>query len=144
MATTDHITTAHQLLDVSLGQPCELVRGHLVMMSPSGFEHGRVVAHITRLLGDFVVRKRLGVLTGAESGFQLARDPDTVRAPDVGFVRKDRVPRTPIPGFFPGAPDLAVEVLSPNDRPRDVQAKVGDWLNAGCRQIWVVDPQART
>ena len=114
------------------------------MMSPTGFEHGVIVAHITRLLGDFVVRADLGVLTGAETGFQISSGPDTVRAPDVGFVRKDRVPPTPTPGYFPGAPDLAVEVLSPSDRASEVQKKVQDWIASGCRMVWVVDPATRT
>ena len=114
------------------------------MMTPAGFEHGRIVANITAPLTGFVRQKRLGVVTGSETGFQISHDPDTVRAPDVGVVRAERVPPTPTAGFFQGPPDLAVEVLSPNDRASDVLAKVHDWLAAGCRAVWVVDPAART
>jgi Uma2 family endonuclease len=83
-------------------------------------------------------------LTAAETGFQIARDPDTVRAPDVGFVLSEREPGEPVKGYFPGPPDLAVEVLSPDDRASEVLAKVRDWLAAGCRRVWVVDPRTRT
>ena len=144
MATTHQITTAEQLLQApDLGR-CELLRGELVMMSPAGFEHGRIIGNITGPLATYVRQKKLGVVAGAETGFQIARDPDTVRAPDVAFVRAGRVPPTPTPGFFQGAPDLAVEVLSPTDRAGDLLAKVHEWLAAGCRAVWVIDPGART
>jgi Uma2 family endonuclease len=114
------------------------------MMSPAGFEHGRIVGRIHNRLGPFVESRGLGVATGADTGFYIQRDPDTVRAPDVGFVRADRVPRAPASGFFEGVPDLAVEVLSPGDRAGEVLAKVQDWLDAGCMAVWVVDPATRT
>lgn len=114
------------------------------MMSPAGFEHGRLVANVTAPFTSFVRENKLGVVTGAETGFWIGRDPDTVRAPDVGFVRDERVPAAPTKGFFEGPPDLAVEVLSPDDRASRVLAKVHDWLAAGCRAVWVVDPEART
>ena len=144
MATTRQITTAEQLLEApGLGR-CELLRGELVMMTPAGFEHGRIAMRIGELLAGFVRQRGLGTVTGAEAGFQIAQDPDTVRAPDVAFVRAERVPPTPTMGFFQGAPDLAVEVLSPNDRASEVLAKVQDWLRAGCGAVWVVDPATRT
>ncbi len=114
------------------------------MMSPAGFEHGRIIMRVGVPLGSFVEQHSLGLLTGAETGFQIARDPDTVRAPDVGFVLSERDPGEPVKGYFQGAPDLAVEVLSPDDRASEVLAKVRDWLQAGCRRVWVVDPRART
>ena len=114
------------------------------MMSPAGFEHGRLVSRITARLEDFVEQRGLGVVTGAETGFHIRHHPDTVRAPDVAFVRASRITRTPILGFFDGPPDLAVEVLSPDDRAREVLAKVHDWLDAGCLTVWVVDPSAST
>jgi len=114
------------------------------MMAPAGFEHGRIVSRINARLQGFVERHNLGVVTGAETGFQIESDPDTVRAPDVGFVRAERLPPTSPTGFFPGAPDLAVEVLSPYDRATDVTARVQDWLAVGCCLVWVVDPSTRT
>jgi Uma2 family endonuclease len=144
MATIPAITTAQQLLEApGLGR-CELIRGKLIMMTPAGFRHGRIVSTVNLLLGSFVREHGLGTVTGAETGFQIARDPDTVRAPDVGFIRADRIPETEPVGFFPGAPDLAVEVLSPSDRASEVLAKVEDWLDAGAHSVWVVDPDTRT
>jgi Uma2 family endonuclease len=94
-------------------------------------------------LGEYVEPRKLGTILAAETGFLLSRDPDTVRAPDVAFVRAEREPG-PIRGYFPGAPDLAVEVLSPEDRPGPVAEKVAEWLAAGALEVWVVDPRERT
>lgn len=144
MSIARSITTADELLRLpDLGR-CELVRGRLVMMAPAGFRHGRVAASLTAALEDFVSERGLGVVTAAETGFQIERDPDTVRAPDVAFLRRERVPPEEPAGFFPGAPDLAVEVLSPDDRASEVNGKVQQWLEAGCGAVWVVDPQTRT
>ena len=114
------------------------------MMTPAGFRHGRIACAVAAVLRDFVQERGLGVVLSAEPGFQIAHDPDTVRAPDVAYVAKERIPETEPVGFFPGAPDLAVEVLSPNDPAGDVLAKVQDWLDAGCRAVWVVDPKTRS
>ena len=114
------------------------------MMTPAGFEHGRIVIEISLPLAAFIKERGLGVVTGAETGFMIAHDPDTVRAPDVAFVRAERVPVSPLPGFFQGPPDLAVEVLSPSDRASEMLAKVRDWLEAGCLAVWLVDPATQT
>jgi Uma2 family endonuclease len=140
MATVNAITTAEQLYAATDLGRCELVRGELIMMSPAGFEHGRITMDIALRLAEFVHRNALGVVLAAETGFVLRRDPDTVRAPDVAFVRAERLGERSPKGFFPGPPDLAVEVLSPDDRPGRCSAKVRDWLDAGCREVWVVDP----
>jgi len=144
MATTEHITTAEQLLYApGLGR-CELLRGELVMMSPSGSEHGSVVVNVTAPLAVFVKENRLGKVFGAETGFQIGHDPDTVRAPDVAFVHAERIGERLSKGFFQGPPDLAVEVVSPHDRAAEVLAKTQEWLDAGCRRVWVIDPQTHT
>ncbi len=144
MAAALSITTADELLAAGDIGPCELVRGALVMMSPAGFEHGRVTMRVSLLLGRFVAERDLGEATAAETGFLIARDPDTVRAPDVAFVRKERLRDAPIRGYFEGAPDLAVEVLSPEDRPDRTLAKIRTWLDAGTVEVWVIDPEDRT
>jgi Uma2 family endonuclease len=136
--------TAEDLLRLNIqDKRSELVRGRLVVREPAGLAHGIVAARIGRRVADFVDGANLGVVVAAETGFTLARDPDTVRAPDVGFIRADRVP-DPVPrGYASIAPDFVVEVLSPDDRPGEVLAKVADWLRAGTWLIWVVDPIRR-
>ena len=136
--------TADELLHTSLpDKRVELVRGVLVVREPTGFRHGAVSAALTGLLREHVMAHRLGLVVAAETGFQLASDPDTVRAPDVAFVRRERLPEPEPVGYAPLAPDLVVEVLSPGDRPGETLAKVADWLNAGTRLVWVVDPTRR-
>lgn len=141
--------TAEDLIAAGELGPCELVQGLLVMMSPAGFEHGVVTQRIASFLHTHVTARRLGAVTAAETGFLLARAPDTVRAADVAFVAESRLPRGRTVGYFEGAPDLAVEVLSPGDVLDDAararaSAKVAGWLAAGCREVWVVDPGGRT
>jgi Uma2 family endonuclease len=137
------VTTADELLRMGDIGRCELLRGKLVMMNPTGHEHGRVTLNLGAPIRNHVLAHGLGKAYAAETGFLLSREPDTVRAPDVGFVRAGREAPTSR-GFFPGAPDLAVEVLSPDDRPRYVREKVAEWLAAGTRAVWVVDPRRRT
>lgn len=136
------ITTAEQLLRAGDIGRCELVRGKLVMMVPAGGEHGDIAYELGYRLGEYVRPRKLGKILAAETGFLISRRPDTVRAPDVAFVRAGRL--TISRGYIPGAPDLAVEVLSPDDRPGYVREKVAEWLEAGTRAVWVVDPRART
>ncbi len=143
MSVINQITTAEQLLEANLPR-CELIEGELIAMSPAGFDHGRFALRIGAALDNFVTPRELGVVVSAEAGFQIAHDPDTVRAPDVAFVRAERVPAGGVKGFFQGPPDIAVEVLSPGDRASEVLAKAQGWLQAGCRIVWVVDPETRT
>lgn len=124
---------------------CELVAGEIVREPAPGEEHGWVAGSLLALLGRFVREHRLGRLYAAETGFVVARDPDTVRAPDAAFVSAERLATTPRRGpYFEGAPDLAVEVLSPGNAPRAMAAKVRDYLSAGARAVWVVDPGPQT
>jgi Uma2 family endonuclease len=136
--------TAEDLLRLNIqDKRSELVRGQLVVREPAGLAHGVVASRIGERVAGFVRVHALGLVVAAETGFMLALDPDTVRAPDVGFIRRDRVP-DPLPrGYASIAPDLVVEVLSPDDRPGEVLAKVADWLRAGTRLVWVVDPIRR-
>jgi Uma2 family endonuclease len=144
MAAVDSITTAEQLFHMPELGRCELVRGELIMMSPAGSQHGAIAAELGGILRDFVKPRALGIVLGAETGFRIATNPDTVRAPDAAFVRAERVGAKLPQGFFPGAPDLAAEVISPDDRAGEVLAKVQDWLAAGCVAVWVVDPRTQT
>lgn len=124
----------------------ELVDGILHEMEPPGAEHGIVALRIGRLLANHVIDGDLGFAFASETGFKLRSDPDTVRAPDASFVSRERadalgrIPR----GYWPGPPDLAFEVVSPNDRRTKVEAKALDWLAAGTAAVVVVDPALRT
>ena len=144
MSSPPALMTAEELLRTGIsGKRTELVRGVLVVREPPGWLHGRVAMELARQIANHVAAHRLGAVLTAETGFTLARRPDTVRAPDVAFVRGERVPDPEPRGFAELAPDLAVEVLSPGDRPGEVLAKVADWLTAGTRLVWVVDPERR-
>ncbi len=135
------LVTAGELLQIDApGKRTELVRGRLRVSEPPGSRHGAVSLELAALLANHVKAQGLGRVFAAETGFQLARDPDTVRAADVAFVSTDRLP-SPLPaGYASLAPDLAVEVLSPGERPAAVLSKVADWLDAGSRLVWVIDP----
>jgi Uma2 family endonuclease len=134
--------TAEQLYELpDDGSRHELLRGTLVSEPVPSRLHGRAVARLAELLRAFVGSRRLGVVYAGDAGFVLARDPDTVRGPDVAFVSAERERQADsVAPYFPGAPDLAIEVLSPSDRPREVLGKVSDYLTAGSRLVWVVDP----
>jgi Uma2 family endonuclease len=146
MTTTTAPMTAEELLRrPDDGFRYELIRGELIQMSPSGSEHVVIIAELAARLRNQVKANKLGIVFGAEGGFLIGRDPDTVRAPDIAFVRRERIPADGIPkGYWPGAPDLAVEVLSPGDRVSEVDEKVGMWLAAGTLMVWVVNPRWRS
>jgi len=144
VSTTTRYTAADLWRWPEDGLRHELVRGEVVSMVPPGVEHGLLAATLAERLKGHVRTCRLGwVLT--ETGYILSRDPDTVRAPDVSFLAAARVPRGSVPcGFAEGAPDLAVEVVSPSDRHSEVQERVQDYLRAGARQVWVIEPRTRS
>jgi Uma2 family endonuclease len=123
----------------------ELVDGELIMMmSPAGWIHGHLVMKIGAVLQAYVEEKKLGMAFGEQTGFILTRNPDTVRAPDAAFVREERIPlERDLTEYFPGAPDLAVEVLSPSNRASAMKRKLTQYFAGGTRLIWVVDPKTR-
>ncbi len=134
--------TAEDLLAMREEEPYELVEGSLAPLSPTGLSHGYTEARIVALLWTYLREHPIGILVTGEVGFVLRRDPDTVRAADVAFVRRERLPSGDLPhGFFEGAPDLVVEILSPSDRYTDVLRKVSEWLEAGAAMAWMVDPE---
>ncbi len=122
----------------------ELVRGKLIRMPPPGWRHGRAVVRVASRLDRFVDEKQLGIVL-AESGYHLEWEPDTVRAPDVSFISAARLPPSEFPHAYPTlAPDLAVEVLSPSERPGARREKMRDYFAAGTRLVWEIDPAQRT
>lgn len=120
----------------------ELVEGRLIAMTPVGYLHGRTVVRFAFMLEQHARERRLGDVL-VELGVVLKTNPDTVFAPDIAFIRRDRVPTTIPRGFWKGAADLAVEVLSPDDRPGEVRSKVAEYLRRGTPVVLVVDPEKR-
>ena len=109
------------------------------------WKHGEVVSALHCRLALHIGKHKLGKTFGAETGFLLSRNPDTVRAPDFAFLANASLPASdPVETFWPGAPDLAVEVLSPDDRTGEVNEKIRAWLTAGTKEVWIVDPQLQS
>jgi Uma2 family endonuclease len=147
MSTLARLITADELLEMPEDETqwCELIDGEIVPMSPPGFEHGIVAQNVSWLLTQHVRRRGLGLVTAAETGFIVSRNPDTVLAPDGGFVRQARLDVIGVPrAYFPEAPSLVFEVVSPRDRVGEVARKMWRWFAAGVEMVWVVDPVART
>lgn len=144
-AADAHLVTADELFampDDSVRR--ELVRGEVREMSPAGKRHGRIGARILSRLGLHVESQGLGEVYNSDTGFKLSSNPDTVRAPDVAFVTREHADAVgEIDGFIPGAPDLAIEVISPTDSYGEVDEKVSEYLEAGTRMVIVVNPRHR-
>lgn len=122
------------------GKQVELVRGQLVVREPPGTRHGAIAANLAYYLGAFVRRHSLGIVCAQDTGFKIGSAPDTVRAPDVAVLVRDKAGRIPNQGYAELAPDLLAEIVSPSEAPHEVLAKVAEWLAAGTRLIWVIDP----
>jgi Uma2 family endonuclease len=144
-ATSTPLLSAEELLlRPNDGLLHELVRGELRSMTPAGSEHGAIGAWLLGRMARCVQDQQLGRLFNSDTGFLIASSPDTVRSPHVAFLGGDRGRASLPPGYYPGAPDLAVEVVSPHDRLDEVEEKVQDWLRAGRREVWVVSPRLKT
>lgn len=144
MAATKRLITADELLAMP-ERDCryELVKGELITLPIGDVTRGLVVSNVVMEIGAFVKAHNLGKVF-VRTGFILATDPDTVRGPDVAFVSKARLADDVSDGYFPFAPDIAVEVVSPNDRYAEVDDKAAEYLAAGTGLVVVVDPGART
>ena len=146
MSVQSKVMTADELMRLPRdGQRHELVRGELRSMPPAGFEHGDVTNIIGSSLGPYARERGLGRAVTGDVGFRLTTNPDTVRAPDVAFVRHERILAAGrVTGYWQGAPDLVVEVISPNDLYWEVEEKVAEGLAHGARLVLVVNPRRRT
>ena len=146
MTTQTRLMTAEELFKMPDDgyHRYELVRGELRKMPPPGAYHGKSATRVGRPLADHVDENHLGEVYIGEVGFRIGSNPDHVRAPDVAFVRREREDEVgEMHGYFPGPPDLAIEVISPNDIYREVDEKVQDWLDAGTRMVIVINPRRR-
>jgi len=126
-------------------RPVELVDGELVWTTPTGYKHGHLVGLVYGALQDHVRSIGAGEVLAGEPGFVLRRSPDTVRAPDVAYIDASMIPGPDDElRFIEGAPDLAVEILSPTQSRASVDDKAQEYIAAGCRLAWVIYPQSRT
>lgn len=151
MSTTTRLITADELLVMphrdEHGNDCllELIRGEVRRMSPSGITHGVFCTELAIAIGGFVKANKLGIVCGAETGFIVERDPDSVLGADVAFISHERRAKIENPDKFgPFAPDLAVEILSPGNRPGEIAEKIALYFGAGARAVWVFDPKKHT
>lgn len=139
------LMTAEELLRLHLpDKRTELIRGRLVVRDPGGARHGAVAMRLGYRIMGYVEAHDLGRVYAAETGFKIESAPDTVRAPDVAFIVKARLPEIEPRGYPPWAPDLAAEVLAHDDHPAETLEKVAQWLKAGVRLVWVLDSEKRT
>ncbi len=137
------LITGEELLAMGDIGPTELIDGRIVQMSPTGGEHGQVEFDLGRLLGNFVAEHKRGWVMGGEVGIYIRRNPDRVRAADVAFISRERLPHKPRPGFLEVAPELVVEVISPNDTWEEMRRKLEDYFSIGVDRVWVVEPENR-
>lgn len=142
------LMTAEELLKLpmGMGKRYELVNGELITMAPAGFEHGRIANRLQMHLNRYVYSAELGEVFTAETGFIIRRNPDTVRAPDTGFVSNERLEQygRSVQGYYPIAPDLVVEVRSPDESQTAIDTKTEEWFAGGAQLVWWVDPRRKT
>ena len=148
MATvSEKLLSAEEYLEVAAEdeRPTELVRGRIIDITPPFFPHGRTCSRVDRLIGGYVEERGLGHVVCNDSGVVTERNPDTVRGADFAFYSYARLPKEPVPQRYPSvAPDLVIEVRSPNDRWGQILAKVAEYLEAGAGVVCVLDPQTET
>jgi Uma2 family endonuclease len=137
----DRLITGDELLAKGEIQPCELVDGRIVPMSPTGHEHGYLEFRLGARLEAFVTERKLGWVSGGEVGIYTRRNPDRVRGADIVFVSRQRLPERPGTRFLEVAPDLVVEIISPEDRWQDVRQKIEEYFEIGVDSVWIVEPE---
>jgi Uma2 family endonuclease len=138
------LITGEELARMPDPGPCELIDGRIVPMSPTSDEHGRIEVNFAVALQAFAKSRRLGLVLGGEVGIFTRRNPDRIRAADVAYVSNERYARRErASGFLDVAPDLVVEILSPNDAASEVTQKLREYFAVGVRLVWVADPAAR-
>jgi Uma2 family endonuclease len=143
--TTTHLMTAEELfrLEDDGYHRYELIKGELLTMSPPGAQHGFAIGNLAGQLYIHITANKLGHVYVGDTGFKLEINPDTVLAPDIGFIARERA-GTPSPSYHEGPPDLAIEVRSQWDRKSKIDRKTALWLELGAKAVWNVDPRKRT
>lgn len=145
MSTIKTLMTAEELLLMPKdGYRYELNQGELKQMSPAGGKHGAIAMKFGARLEVFVEDNNLGTVYAAETGYKVKTNPDDVKAPDVSFISKERLPTSEIPdGYLTTVPELVVEVISPNDSKKEVEAKVQIWFDFGVSVVVLINPKKR-
>jgi len=142
--TKTPLITGEELFAMGDIGPCELIDGRIVPMSPTGGKHGLLELHLGSALHHFVQEHNLGWVMTGEVGIYTRRNPDRVRGADVAFLASERWPDGPADGFLESAPDLVVEIMSPNDRWQDVRQELVEYFAIGVRWVWIVEPENQT
>lgn len=138
----EDLITGEELLAMGNIGPCELIDGRIVYMTPTGDEHGMIEFNLGSELRAFVRQRKLGRVTGGEVGIYIRRRPDRIRGADIAFISTERLAK-PVRGFLEVAPNLVVEIMSPEDRWQDVREKLADYFSIGVEWVWIVEPQNR-
>jgi Uma2 family endonuclease len=139
---SDPVLTGEELLALGDVGPCELIDGRIVRMTPTGAEHSRIEGALVRLIGNFADERRCGWVLAGEVGIYTRRNPDRIRGADLAFVARDQAATIP-EGFLELAPELVVEIISPNDRWTDVRDKIDEYFAIGVERVWAVEPRSR-
>ncbi len=136
------LITGEELLAMGDIGPCELIDGRIVAMSPTGGKHAIIESILTTELTNFVRVRGIGRVLGGEAGIYTRRNPDRIRGADIAFVSQERSPAS-WEGFLDCAPDLIVEIMSPDNRWEDVQQKIEEYFSIGVHRVWIVEPENR-
>lgn len=137
------VLTGEELFELGDIGRTELVKGELVRMAPTGHLHGFVEVRFGKMLSIFVDERKLGRVLSGEVGIYTGRDPDTVRGADVAFISNERLAQAQAQGYLDVAPELIVEVMSPDDRWYDINDKLTEYFGIGVQIVWVADPQRK-
>lgn len=138
----DHRLTAEEFFGIGDIGACELVDGEIVTMTPTGAAHGKTEVRLARLLDEYVEKNSIGWVLSGEVGIITKRDPDRVRGADITFLPREQATEIP-DGFLTHAPELIIEIVSPNDRWNDIREKIDEYFAIGVKQVWIVEPQPR-
>jgi Uma2 family endonuclease len=135
--------TGEELFELGDIGRTELVKGELVRMAPTGHPHGYIEVNFSATLHTFVRRRKLGRVLSGEVGIYTGRDPDTVRGADVAYISNERLAQVQSHSYLDVAPELIVEVMSPDDRWYDINDKLTEYFGIGVQVVWVADPQRK-
>ncbi len=145
MVTEEKLVVSDDLLKISSNGRYELIEGVIYEMSPTGEKHGLIAWKIMYKIGHFVEKNKLGIITSSETGYKLSSNPDTVRAPDAAFKSNEKLAGESVAdGYSTVMPDLVIEVNSPSDSYTKIAGKVQDWIGAGVKLVWVIEPSDKT